>query len=292
MNTPRGRRILTTFADDKYLPSLRRIVAQAKAMNVYDEIWPRRERDLSGSFLQRHRGFLRPNVRGFGYYIWKPQVVYDALVQCHDGDIVQWCDAGCHLRPAGRQRLLEYFDLAAAAPSGVLAFKFTPPAPPFPHDGRPLPKLVNIEWCKSDCLAHFGLLEDAAFLEDFQVTSTTFFVRKTAATMAVMRRWRDDVDGDASLFDDSPSCLPNSPRFREHRHDQSAFSCLAWLHGFQSLTAFEFDYPLLPGEPKPSPVIDGYPVCAVRDKKHSLRFRAVRKLRRLWRSFFGHHDGG
>lgn len=292
MTTYRSRRIFVSFADAKYEPSLRRIAAQAEAMNVYDDICPRRERDLPDSFVRRHRGLLRPGVRGFGYYVWKPQIVYDALEQCRNGDIVQWCDAGCHLQPAGRSRLHEYFALAESSASGILAFKFSPPVPPFRHDGRPLLNCKNVEWCKSDVLAHYDLLEDKAFLEDFQVVTTTFFIRKTDATMAIVRQWRNDSDGDVSLFDDSPSRLPNSPRFIEHRHDQSVFSCLAWRHGCESISACEVDYPHLAGESRPCQIVANYPVCAMRDKKYSLRFRAVRKMRRLWSTYFGDRGRG
>ncbi|MFM8892675.1 MAG: hypothetical protein ACKOTB_13835, partial [Planctomycetia bacterium] len=239
MPTLHGRRVLVSFADAKYAASLRRLAAQAREMGVYDEVWTRNERDLPAWFRHQHRAILQPHVRGFGYWIWKPQVVLDALERCGTGDIVHYCDAGCHLQPAGRRRLLEYFELAESAASGVLAFKYLPLRPPPRHDGRPLPHYRNVEWCKSDVLSLFGLLEDAAYLEDYQSWSGTFFVRKTDTTMAVFQKWRDALRGNVSLVDDSPSRLPNSPRFIEHRHDQAVFSCLAWRHGFETLSAFE-----------------------------------------------------
>lgn len=279
-------RIFVSFADSKYEPSLRRIGRQAEAMRVYDRIWLRRERDLSHTFVQRHHELLRSRVRGFGYFIWKPQVVLEALDRCNDGDVVHYCDAGCHLLVAGRKRLLEYFALAEAASSGVLAFQFDPPRPPFPHDGRPLPHFRNIEWCKADLLDRFGLLSDHEFLESYTVAATTFFVRKSEATMAIIREWRDFMQNNVVLIDDSPSRLPESFRFREHRHDQAVFGCLAYMHGFDSLSAYEFDYPSLPGEPRPCKIVATYPICAVRDKKYTIQYRFMNKLRSLWSSLF------
>ncbi len=282
MNSAQARKIFVSFTDTKYEPSLRRITRQAAEMDVYDEIWPYRERDLDPEFVRRHRDLLRPCVRGFGYFIWKPQVVHDALDRCNDGDIVHYCDAGCHLRPPGRRRLLEYFALARAATSGILAFKFDPPVPPFRHDGRQLPNFTNIEWCKMDLFERFGMLHDQEFLEDFTFAATTFFVRKSAATMAIIREWRDFMDDNIPLIDDSPSRLPNSPRFKEHRWDQSVFNCLARKHGFESVSAYEFDYPSLDGEPRPCSIVEAYPICAVRDKQFSVRYRLMRKIRTWW----------
>ncbi|NDC62583.1 MAG: hypothetical protein EBZ59_01025 [Planctomycetia bacterium] len=282
-----GRRIFVTFADAKYEPSLRRIARQARAMDVYDEILIRRKRDLDPRFVRRHRDILRPNVRGYGYWIWKPQVVHAALEQCRDGDIVHYCDAGCHLLAAGRPRLLEYFALAESAESGVLAFKFEPPRPPFRHDGRPLPGFRNIEWCKADLLGTCGLLDDRAFLEDFTLAATTFFVRRSRATLDFVREWRDFMDRNVPLIDDSPSHRPNLPEFREHRHDQAVFNCLAHGRGFETASAYEFDYPSLPGEPRPCDITAGYPICAVRDKKIRFATRVWRKLGRWWSALSG-----
>jgi hypothetical protein len=282
VKSAKARKIFVSFTDAKYEPSLRRITRQAAAMGVYDEVWPYRERDLDPEFVSRHHNLLRPDVRGFGYFIWKPQVVYDALGRCNDGDVVHYCDAGCHLRSAGRSRLLEYFSLADAATSGILAFQFDPLRLPFRHDGRPLPHFRNIDWCKTDLFERFGLLQDQEFLEDFTFAATTFFVRKSAATMAIIREWRDFMDENVPLIDDSPSRLPNPPRFKEHRHDQSVFNCLARKYGFESVSAYEFDYPSLEGEPRPCSMLTAYPIYASRDKNLSVRYRVVRKIRKWW----------
>lgn len=252
-------------------------------MRVYDDIVPRRRKDLDAQFVRRHHNLLQPGVRGYGYWIWKPQVVYDALEHCNDGDLVHYCDAGCHLRPAGRSRLLEYFYLAEAADSGVLAFNFEPPRPPFRHDGRPLPGYRNIEWCKADLLERLGLLEDREFLEGFTFAATTFFVRRSHATLAFIRKWRDFMDQNVALIDDSPSRRPNFAEFKEHRHDQAVFNCLARGHQFETVSAYEFDYPCLDGEPRPCTITADYPICALRDKKLSLTTRLRRRLGLWWK---------
>jgi hypothetical protein len=44
---------------------------------------------------------------------------------------------------------------------------------------------------------------------------------------------------------------------------------------------YEFDYPAIDGEPCPSPLLDAYLICAVRDKKYSWRYRVRCKIRSL-----------
>lgn len=278
----RPRRLFVSFANDTYEPSLRRIARQAKEMEVYDEISTHREGDLDPQFVRRHRDILRSGVRGYGYWIWKPQVVHAALERCRDGDVVHYCDAGCHLLIAGRQRLLDYFALAESAESGILAFKFEPPRPPFRHDGRPLPGYRNIQWCKADLLDACGLLGDRVFLDDYMFAAGTFFVRKSAATLAFIREWRDFMDHNVPLIDDSASLRRNLPEFREHRHDQAVFNCLSRSRGFEAVSAYEFDYPSLPGEPRPCAITAGYPICAVRDKEIRFSSRVWRRIRRWW----------
>lgn len=106
-----------TFADSKMRKSLKRIKEQAESMDVYDHILIYDETNLSKDFCNHFKEKLRPS-RGYGYWCWKPQIILQTLEKMEDGDILQYTDAGCHLNKNGRQRLLEYFEIANLTDSG------------------------------------------------------------------------------------------------------------------------------------------------------------------------------
>ncbi len=115
--------IFLTFADSRMQKSLNRIHNQAADMRAYDNILCADENWLDRNFVDRHKKYLKPGVRGFGYWCWKPQIVKQILENMAIGDVLQYTDAGCHLNPMGRARLIEYFELVNNSPIGVLGFQ-------------------------------------------------------------------------------------------------------------------------------------------------------------------------
>jgi hypothetical protein len=97
--------------------------------------------------------------------------------------------------------------------TGVLAFKLDNPTY---HAER--------KWTKGDVFAHFDA--DAADAST-QYFATYFVVKKTHRAVAMMCEWYETcVSNNYRIVDDSPSVAPNSPDFKESRHDQSIWSVL------------------------------------------------------------------
>lgn len=264
-------------------PTLARIAAQAAEMQVYDSIVTQTEKDLCPAFRERHHQHLRPGVRGFGYWCWKPQCILQQLENLQPGDILQYTDAGCHLRLEGRQRLLEYFAIAQEVSGGVLAFQANPPLPPFPHDGRPLLDLRNARWCKGDLLDYLGLRNNEAVLQSQSTGATVLLLRKSDESLSLLRSWIDVFEDDFRYIDDSPSISPNPPCFTEHRHDQSIFSLLAYQAGITTVSAYEYWYPSREDPSQPDwEALKSYPIHARRDRKLSGKAKILRELRRLF----------
>lgn len=68
--------------------------------------------------------WLKPEVRGFGYWMWKPEVILRSLERIADGEVLLYLEAGCHLNPAGGARFSQYVEFVAASSSGLLAFQY------------------------------------------------------------------------------------------------------------------------------------------------------------------------
>ncbi|HAP94952.1 hypothetical protein, partial [Epilithonimonas hominis] len=71
-----------TYGSNAFLQSAKRIIEEAKSLNIFDETQRYDYKDLPSSiqnsplFLDKKRG---------GYWLWKPYVIYDSLSKLKDG---------------------------------------------------------------------------------------------------------------------------------------------------------------------------------------------------------------
>ena len=173
-----AKRVLVTFTDSRMKAARQRLCRQAKEMQVYTDIVGASERDLTPEFRQRFKEYLSPEHRGFGYYAWKPQIVLQTLERLQEGDQVHWIDSGCHLNPAGRDRLQQLFAMTEEAPSGVQGFACVPPNGSLVYEGRQFPNQGESQWTKGDLLDRLDVRHRPDITTTQQLGATTFFVRK------------------------------------------------------------------------------------------------------------------
>ena len=238
-----GKKYICSFADKRLNLTLKRFGEQAKQMNVYDGIFLYTEDDLESDFYRHFKDKF--NLRGFGYWVWKPQVILQTLDKMQYEDILQYTDAGCHLNPNGLDRLNDYFEITGKSAKGVLSFYM---------------KGVNKEkeYTKGDLFDYFEIRNKKKY-HSRQIASTVLFVKKTKDSMELIKRWQQVYYDDFSLVDDTPSRSPNFDEFIENRHDQSVWSILLKLNDIYCISTVETwcsDWKLL----------RNYPILAKRDK--------------------------
>ena len=221
---------LVTFADLRLKHSAKRLKRQAKRMGLFSQIISLDERDLDLEFRAKHSDILRPDVRGFGYWIWKPQVIVQALRTMKKGQILLYLDVGCHLNHRGVPRLREYFEIVSSSSSGILAFDCT-------LDGNIEQKEVMMT--KSDTLDFFQVLSNEKIKQSAQIAATIILVEKRESTVKFFENWLNLMGTHHHLIDDSPSVIQNDPSFVENRHDQSVFSILGKLEDIAILSYAE-----------------------------------------------------
>lgn len=237
------KRIFLTFSDSRLCRSQRRIRREAESLSFFDEIITLSETDLDESFCIKFGEKLKPKVRGFGYWVWKPQVIKQTLEKMVDGDVVLYVDVGCCLNPRGKERLHEYFRIAETSDTGVLAFQGIPPSLPLLHDGRPLPDLTEKLWTKGDVLDYFSVREKPEITETQTCGAGVILIKKCQRSMLLVDEWLKAINTSFALIDDSPSISNNSKGFIEHRHDQALFSILCKLFEVETVSAYEYSYP-------------------------------------------------
>jgi hypothetical protein len=212
----RHRRILTSFATAEYYDTLDQLVESARSF--VDGYLCYRDVDLSPRFYRRNAR-LFADRRGFGYWVWKPHVVREALLRIDDGDLVLYCDAGNLVVST----LDPLFEICAASDTGILLFDN---GDHHPNGGV----WRNSMWTARVCFEELGLTAPE-FLHGPQVNASYIVVQKRPSAVKFIddyQRWCERYDAVAGPR--RPD-RPEHPDFVEHRCDQSILSLLAIRDG-------------------------------------------------------------
>jgi hypothetical protein len=204
--------VFLTFGDKSYERALRRIEREAVESGFFDRLIIKRPPSLGRAFWRKHGKFVAANRRGYGYWLWKPWIVLEALAACRPGETLVYADAGCTINSRGRARFDQYRRMLGEASSGVLGFRLS---------------LAERRFTKGDV---FEAL-DAWHLQDTpQVRATIILWRSCKDSISIAREWLE-LSENYELISDAPSIAPNAPDFQKHRRDQSLFSLVAKLRG-------------------------------------------------------------
>lgn len=208
---------LITFAADKEGTIRYRLAAEymkdaAEEFELFDSISIREKEDLEADdeFLE-HIPFILENPRGFGYWIWKPYIILKKLRELPEGDILLYCDACTLLKKEGKSRFQEYIELLQKNPEQCLFVKNALP--------------IGM-WCKMDVLSELSPVDIS---NEADILSGVIFVAATPENIRFFEIFYRTACN-YHMIDDSPSQRPNLEIFKEHRHDQSLFTILAYKH--------------------------------------------------------------
>lgn len=178
-----------------------------------------RLRSEAPEWMMSNKSFLENNPRGFGYWIWKPQLIKLQLLKLKKHDSLLYLDAGCQINKFGGAKLESYVN--ETIKSGMLCFYLNGPN-------------YRIEqWTKASLLEYFGVTTDASLLDLPQVESGVVFLNKTEENLVFLDKWESICqEANYALVDDTPSTVRNNINFIEHRHDMAVFTllhyCLRW----------------------------------------------------------------
>jgi hypothetical protein len=148
-------------------------------------------------------------TRGAGYWVWKPLVIWQALLEAADGDTIMYADAATEvvLDPS------PLFEVAAQ--QHVVGFGLS-------HKEK--------KFTKRDT---FVILNGEMLADTDQVMASFIVFRRSLISLGFVSQWLGFVQ-DKRLVSDQANELgrPNYPEFVDHRHDQSVFSILYKLWNF------------------------------------------------------------
>lgn len=189
----------------------REVCVQAAKEHGADVIYEYEKRHIDLDFYNNNEAILNAE-RGVGFWLWKPYVVNKVALQCSDGDILIYCDAGVKI-------ISNVNEIISRMDQDIFLFS----------NGH-----NHIHWCKMDVietiLGYGGIKHDVDLKQ--QVQASVIFFKVNQTTRDFIKEWLlwCQMPG---FIDDSPSKLPNHPEFAQHRYDQAILTCLQIKYGYK-----------------------------------------------------------
>lgn len=264
------KKYFCTFASSNMSKALDRIKRQARDLDFFEGIFIYDENRLDNTFREKFKDKLKSKVRGFGYWVWKPQIILQSLEKIDMGDILLYTDAGCHLNKKGVKKLEEYFEGVNKSELGIGVTQFV-----IKSKDSALVSESNFEkeWTKGDIFSFFNVLDKEEICNTGQYQGTVLFVKKTEKTLDFIKNELSIFEKNFNLVDDSDSIVENFRGFKENRHDQSLLSIL-----LKTQKENPFIIPASEIYQSNWILLKEYPILAKRDRGLSILNRIRRKF--------------
>ena len=223
--------IFISYGDDKFKKSLKLIKKEARGVGIFDFVKAYTPHDLPESIKSSPLFFFK---KGGGYWIWKPYIIYDALLHCNENDIVYYADAGCTLNANSKE--WNYF-IQEMKTHNAIFFQYRSDVQYEEWDNfckspsNNSPQIVH--WMKPSAIDYFTeLLGNQDFLQFTKIWGGAIIIKKTPQILKLLDQWIK-----ISLFHPELICdpfgkdlsrIPNT--FNVHRHDQAIITPLVYQY--------------------------------------------------------------
>lgn len=210
-----GRNIFLSYASGSFVAARDALCSSALRVN-FDEARARGPSDLDRAFVQINQNILS-QPRGGGYWLWKPQIILQELQTLASNELLVYSDAG-----RSSYYLLRRFPKQLAALARASGFLLGPTI----GQHGPL-----AHWTKRDAFVLLGMdRTEVHTLPPIQATWSIWTPTKGAFDF--LNEWVAACTDERVLTDISNTQgLENLAGFRDHRHDQSVLTLLAYRNG-------------------------------------------------------------
>lgn len=169
------------------------------------------KKDIDPDFVRTNK-YILDQHRGGGYWLWKPYIICETLKKIGENDLLFYIDSKYYFTESFGEL---YKDLLR---QDLLVWRNKPNEPSY--------SLKN--WCKMDIIQKYHIF-DQVFHHNMEACwAGSMIMRKTSQVTAMMQEWLQMCC--CNDITDSPSTVPNSREFYDHRHDQSLLSIVLWKH--------------------------------------------------------------
>jgi len=207
-----------------------RLCKQAEALNIFKSITHRDLKYLkdTGFFYNYDKEiFLK---KGFGYWIWKPYIVYEKLKELNKNDILIYMDAGCEIYYKNLNKNLKIDNVYLQIDEYIEEMKNQVIKNQFLTTNW----MINEEsYTKKDVIVQLNVQNRKDILETFQKQSGIFICIKNDLVESIIQKWYE-ISKDYNMINDETNILKNSSKFLGNRHDQSILSILLKLNNLNT----------------------------------------------------------
>lgn len=169
--------------------------------------------DLSDEFKEEYKEILA-NKRGAGYWVWKPFVILNALMQIKDGDYLVYNDSG--------SAVIKDYKLLINAMENAGAWNM-----PFVMTKQ---DFNESRYTKRDAFVYLGA-DKEEYANSPQIWAGIQVYKKCDEAIAFVKEWLGFCKDIRIISDNPNTCgFENYQDFEDHRHDQSIYSLLCKKH--------------------------------------------------------------
>ena len=181
-----------------------------------DQIYSFRENDLAANYYEKLANHFRPG-RGFGYWVWKSELISRLLTTAEDKEIFFYIDTGNECISDDIEKI---YEKCANDEKGIILFDN--------RDGEPSGNIwTNNQWTKSDCFNLMGLT-NKKYIYGNQVDAAYICFRKTDFSLKFFDAFKKCSEI-YSIISDAPNTVQPliNNGFCDQRHDKSILSLLS-----------------------------------------------------------------
>lgn len=221
--------IFISYGDKFFSKSLKQLLRQAKSSKRFDKVIGYRPTDLPSAITSSPLFLFK---KGGGYWIWKPYIIYNALQQCEEGDVVYYADAGCTLNVNSEEwdtfknEIQTHTAIFFQYRSNVLYDGWDKYCKKTSNNS---PKILH--WIKPATAMYFTeYFGNQDFLQYNKIWGGSFIIKKTPQILYFIEQWlKISIFHPELICDPYGKELSNIPEsFNEHRHDQAILTPLLY----------------------------------------------------------------
>ena len=199
-------KIISFGSNEEYINLAEKTVQSVKNLYSKSETKVFKPKDLPYEI----NDYAKIYSRGYGYWIWKPYIIKEALCKINENDILLYLDGRSGLRKTGKPiRWLDSF---------ILENKFDIASWQMIHK--------EMSWTNGDIISAFNLDLNSELVKTGQFAATFHAWRKNIRSLNFLNEWLKFLLDNREICRDEVSQNLNHKKFIGNRHDQSVFSLM------------------------------------------------------------------
>lgn len=203
-------KVFINFANEKFAKQQKLALKTARIIGGFDKVIGYTPEDIDGEFYKKNKIILSQK-KGAGLWLWKPYFILKTLNMVGEGDFVFYLDSG-YFMTKNADKLMGSLEKSG---QDIMSFSTY-----YPEEQWTKKKLFE----KMDCVSD-------NYIKTNQFMATMCLVKNTPRARRFISTWLE-LACDFENIADAGEGESQSPKFIEHRHDQSIFSLLCKKEGF------------------------------------------------------------